>query len=193
MICRNCGRNIPDDSELCPECGAVVNRENVHGQAGSGNGKKKVKRIYYAPSSKGKKRSGWLIAILIIVLVLIVGTVSVFIIARNRMKQQQTIEHQIEELINDHDIEIEELMEIMEELQGTFPEKDEKFDELFETMKEEIKKRMEEEDIEVPEEFDDIFEQYGSFFDDGDGTNEMYDEFMDMFRRIVDQQKQDNQ
>ena len=29
MICRNCKKNIPDGSELCPECGAKVSRESV--------------------------------------------------------------------------------------------------------------------------------------------------------------------
>ncbi len=29
MICYNCGSNIPDDSEKCPECSIVINRLKV--------------------------------------------------------------------------------------------------------------------------------------------------------------------
>lgn len=40
MFCRNCGKEIPDWAEFCPECGSLVNKSNNESGMGESNNQK---------------------------------------------------------------------------------------------------------------------------------------------------------
>ncbi len=193
MICRNCGKNIPAESELCPECGAKIKKVSVFETPASSSSEAKQSSVFTTPKdfNKGnKKRSGCLIAVVILVIAIIIAAASIFIVARKRIKQQQEYVHQMEELLQDEDLDMNEIWDLMEDIHDHFPESDESDEskELYDKIQEYIKNHMKEQDIQMPEEYNEFFDIMNGLGEGDRDGDEMYEEFMEMFDLIVKQQ-----
>ena len=89
MICRHCGKNIPADSELCPECGAKVKAEKFISTPSSFS-------TAAAPKKK-KKGIGCAIVAIIVVLALVGGVLILTLGGKSESSYEEAILHYIEE------------------------------------------------------------------------------------------------
>lgn len=76
MFCRNCGKEIPDLAEFCPECGSLVNKsDNESGMGGENNQKAFNSHGNNAgnPNYSPKKNNAVIIAIIIFAVVVVIA------------------------------------------------------------------------------------------------------------------------
>ena len=76
MFCRNCGKEIPDWAEFCPECGSLVNKSNNESGMGESNNQKAFNSYSNNAGSQNyspKKNNAVIIAIIIFAVVVVIA------------------------------------------------------------------------------------------------------------------------
>jgi uncharacterized membrane protein YvbJ len=201
MVCRNCKKIIPDESELCPECGA---------KTGKGSARTFSPEPKPATPKRTKSRKGMLIAVIAMVMAIVIGATAIFVTSRvNKAKKYEekleelldtndyesiieeyrkainegmdndfideevkdVYERWIEEKLKDKDFSFKELFDIAMKMAEDFPEEREEVQKMMGEIMEEYQKRSEEHDGQ------DIFIVGGDDFPFPEGFDDLYDLF----------------
>lgn len=201
MICRNCHKNIPSDSEICPECGARIKRDEgkfydaaskagFESKARESNAQQSTNSVFDTPVSTQKKRKnprGVVFLVIALIMMLVIAVTSLIFVNMSRMRKRGQAVEKMEELINElgqEDLSVDELWDIVEGLEEIDTSDSEEMKEMVRNLYEQVLERMKQqtEEVDTPEEFKKYLELFNEIWNEGgDIDMEKFDELFENF------------
>ena len=99
MFCTNCGTIIPENSGFCPGCGANINAAQANTQQQA-----PVYQQAPYPQKNPSKKTGWIIALIIAIVAIVVIGGLVFVLAGSKNNSPEDIVEKLETAYNKQDL-----------------------------------------------------------------------------------------
>ena len=99
MFCTNCGTTIPENSGFCPGCGANINAAQANTQQQA-----PVYQQAPYPQKNPSKKTGWIIALIIAIVAIVVIGGLVFVLAGSKNNSPEDIVEKLETAYNKQDL-----------------------------------------------------------------------------------------
>ena len=201
MICRNCHKNIPSDSEICPECGARIKRDEgkfydaaskagFESKARESNAQQSTNSVFDTPVSTQKKRKnprGVVFLVIALIMMVVIAVTSLIFVNMSKMRKRGQAVEKMEELINElgqDDLSVDELWDIVEGLGEIDTSDSEEMKEMVQNLYEQVLERMKQqtEEVDTPEEYKKYLELFNEIWNEGgDIDKEKFDELFENF------------